>query len=264
PHKEWRFIIYIIPPLLTAAAMGANFLWNRRSKTALYGMLSFMLALSVVGSFLASGVLLAISSFNYPGAHALNRLHQLAPQYLDHHPGDGPAQIRVHMDTLSCMTGVTRFLQYNQDPQAILTIIDPVTDHPAKDETVAWIYDKTEDEQKLLDPLFWEQFDWVLAERVERVIGKWEVMDTVEGYGGLRVVRPGDDLSGDPEIAGVEGKADGGSSSMIRAREIMTMAQIYGRKATRGWWITIRMEPRIRILRRQRNDVPVAAMVGDW
>ena len=194
----------------------------------------------------------------------MNRLHQLAPQYLDHHPGGGPALIRVHMDTLSCMTGVTRFLQHPQDPQVILTMTDPATDHPVKNETLAWIYDKTEDEQKLLDPLFWEQFDWVLAERVERVIGKWEVVDTVEGYGGLSVLRPGDDVGGKSESNGGEGKAFLWSSSMTRVREMMTMAQIYGRKATRGWWIVIRMEPRIRILRRQRNDVPVAAMVGDW
>ncbi|KAL8870948.1 MAG: hypothetical protein Q9174_003123, partial [Haloplaca sp. 1 TL-2023] len=260
PHKEWRFIIYVIPPFLTAAALGANFIWNRKSKATLYGILSFLLAISIAGSFLASGTLLAISSLNYPGAHALNRLHQFAPQYLDQQPGDGPAQIRVHMDTLSCMTGVTRFLQYSQDPQALLTATDLTEDHLAKNETIAWIYDKSEDEQKLLDPLFWERFDWVLAERVERVIGKWEVMDTVEGYGGLQVLRPGDDVREDSAVIGGNEKAIGWSRSMTRVRDIMTMAQSYGRKATRGWWIALRMEPRIKILRRQRNDVPVAAM----
>ena len=75
------------------------------------------------------------------------------------------------------MTGITRFLE------------KPVSqDHP---RPTIWRYDKTEDAEKLLDPAFWPQFDYVLAESPERVIGKWEVEETVDGYAGLTLLRPG-------------------------------------------------------------------------
>ncbi|KAL8675783.1 MAG: hypothetical protein Q9224_007383, partial [Gallowayella concinna] len=119
PHKEWRFIIYIIPPFLTAAALGANWIWTRRSKSMLYRILSLALAASVLGSFAASAFMLAVSRLNYPGAEALNRLHVLVPEHFsqEHHPvGRRERIVNVHMDTLSCMTGITRFHQQRPAP----------------------------------------------------------------------------------------------------------------------------------------------------
>lgn len=169
PHKEWRFIVYAIPPLLAVAAEGASWIWTRRTKSFLYRFLSLCLAASVLASFAASFAMLAISRLNYPGAEALNRVHAIA---------DGKHKtVSVHMDTSSCMTGITRFLE------------KPVSqDHP---RATIWRYDKTEDAEKLLDPTFWRQFDYVLAESPERVIGKWEVEETVDGYAGLTLLRPG-------------------------------------------------------------------------
>ncbi|KAL8677861.1 MAG: hypothetical protein Q9186_005747 [Xanthomendoza sp. 1 TL-2023] len=182
PHKEWRFIIYIIPPFLTAAALGANWIWTRRSKSMLYRILSLALAASVLASFAASAFMLAVSRLNYPGAEALDRLHVLVPEHLskERHPvGRRERIVNVHMDTLSCMTGITRFLQQRPAP--------PLADleSAARTDDIAgglfWVYDKTEEEERLLDPVFWERFEWVLAERVERVIGRWEVVETVYG-----------------------------------------------------------------------------------
>ncbi|KAI4140343.1 MAG: hypothetical protein LQ341_003874 [Variospora aurantia] len=85
PHKEWRFIIYVIPPLLTAAALGANWIWIRRAKTLTNRLLALVLIVSVAGSFAASTLMLAVSRLNYPGADALHRLHALAPTH--HAPG---------------------------------------------------------------------------------------------------------------------------------------------------------------------------------
>ncbi|KAL8981171.1 MAG: hypothetical protein Q9177_005656, partial [Variospora cf. flavescens] len=201
PHKEWRFIIYVIPPLLTAAALGANWIWTRRAKTLTNRLLALVLIVSVAGSFAASTLMLAVSRLNYPGADALHRLHALAPTH--HAPG---AMVHVHMDTLACMTGITRFLQLPPPPSPVLPLPpsppSSSSSSPAKPEgqqngdlgssssssssssnattSLFYIYDKSENETRLLDPLFWARFDWVLAERPERVIGRWVVVDTVD------------------------------------------------------------------------------------
>ncbi|KAL8808999.1 MAG: hypothetical protein Q9200_003824, partial [Gallowayella weberi] len=197
PHKEWRFIIYIIPPLLAAASLGANWIWTRRSKSMLYRILSLALAFSVLTSFAASAFMLAVSRLNYPGAEALNRLHTLVPEHLsqEHHPPTrGERIVNVHMDTLSCMTGITRFQQFPAPPLVDLQVVN--RDAGRAGSSLFWVYDKTEEEDRLLDPLFWERFDWVVAERMERVIGRWEVIETVDGYAGIRIIRPGEDDDG--------------------------------------------------------------------
>ena len=66
PHKEWRFILYIIPSLTAIASSGASWIWIRRSKSTLYSILSLGLVLSTLASFLTSFLLLYISSQNYP------------------------------------------------------------------------------------------------------------------------------------------------------------------------------------------------------
>ncbi|KAL8949108.1 MAG: hypothetical protein Q9222_004751, partial [Ikaeria aurantiellina] len=190
PHKEWRFIVYVVPPFLTAAALGANWIWTRRSKTVVYRLLSLILLASVLASFVASGFMLAVSSLNYPGAEALNRLHTLVPDSALEDPGPEArvTTIRVHMDTLSCMTGITRFLQ--QPPPSRKAASHNTS---AERPPLHYIYDKTEDEDTLLDPVFWDQFDWVLAERPERVIGRWEIVETVDAFAGIGIVRPGEE-----------------------------------------------------------------------
>lgn len=234
--------------------------------------------------------MLAISRLNYPGAEALNRLHAIA---------DGKHKtVSVHMDTLSCMTGITRFLE-----KPVMQDATPAT---------IWRYDKTEEVERLLDPVFWLQFDYVLAESPERVIGKWEIEETVDGYAGLMVLRPGQAL-GDEGVwrydgsdsplrrylqirsigdvkrearwagqrikevaleirgglrtgdlkkqASMEWKRFGlsiGNLQMLGWQEAQVQAQewVYEnarRYLTAGWWVKPRMEPKIRILRKQRG-----------
>ncbi|KAL8995502.1 MAG: hypothetical protein Q9169_004762, partial [Polycauliona sp. 2 TL-2023] len=276
PHKEWRFIIYTIPPFLTAAALGANWIWTRRSKSGFYRILSLTLVISVLASFAASGAMLAVSRLNYPGAEALNRLHAIAPVHLSQQGhqiqiqgnGMGKTMVNVHMDTLACMTGTTRFQQLPAPPLAAANHdldngggdVEKGMEDMGK-EDLFWVYDKTEDEERLLTPLFWERFDWVLAEDPRRVIGKWEIVETVDAFAGLRVLRPGDVGSG------VEsgGKAVRDIVDMVKAgdvRSVWGLLERYGRKVTRGWWVGVRMEPRISILKRQR-DIPLP-LGGDW
>ena len=173
PHKEWRFIVYIIPPVTAVVSAGASWIWTRRRKSLVYRFLSLSLIASVFASFAASYGMLYISSLNYPGADALARLHQLTANH------DG--QLKVHMDTFSCMTGITRFLQHSPSlGKNNSSIARPI-----------WHYDKTEDEETLLRPEFWLPFDWTLAAEPERVIGKWEIVDVANGYSGVGIIRPG-------------------------------------------------------------------------
>ena len=114
PHKELRFILYTFPVLNTAGAAVAARLWHNRRKS----LLSWLLSLAVLGSLAANMImssgLLYISSLNYPGGEAVKQLHLLEA---------GQPQLSVHLDVLTCQTGLSRF----------------------SEEIQAWHYDKTED-----------------------------------------------------------------------------------------------------------------------
>ncbi|KAH0562539.1 hypothetical protein GP486_002770 [Trichoglossum hirsutum] len=219
PHKEWRFVVYALPGLTAVAAIGANWIWTRRAKSMAYRFLSLALTASTLASIGVSLGMLAISSLNYPGAAALDKLHRITL--------GSKEVVNIHLDAMTCMTGVTRFTQ--MPPQSLLR------------------YDKTDDEQELLSPPFWEKFDYVLAERPEKVIGGWEIVDEVHGFAGLRVLHPG------------EGRHAGGGDGAFKKLDVertslWTRSVDFARsKITRGWWIEIKMEPKIRILKRDRG-----------
>eukprot|EP01028_Stygiella_incarcerata_P003402 TRINITY_DN16770_c0_g1_i1.p1 TRINITY_DN16770_c0_g1~~TRINITY_DN16770_c0_g1_i1.p1 ORF type:complete len:649 (-),score=130.99 TRINITY_DN16770_c0_g1_i1:106-1995(-) len=106
PHKEARFIFYVIPLLNASVSAGLAYLWSR--KRAVFHAL--------VGIFLVSAVLTAgflkASMHNYPGAEALMAMQQKVPVS---HGGDHSDNIMfrpyVHMDGAATMTGVSRFLE---------------------------------------------------------------------------------------------------------------------------------------------------------
>lgn len=250
PHKEWRFIIYIIPPLLAVSAAGASWIWTRRGKTRTYQLLAFCLVASSLASFGVSFAMLAISRLNYPGAEALNHFHALTQQ-------QETGVVRVHMDTLTCMTGVTRFLQIPPPPSSVY--VSREEGKKEEDSRPTWIYDKTDDPTKLLHPTFWEPFDYALAEQPELVIGKWEILHTVSGFAGIKILPPGEPPLSHAAREQVD-ESDG--SFMWRLSwsgagkdggwgDVEGWIRTY---LTRGWWVGIRMEPRVRVLRKQKGD----------
>ncbi|KAF2754264.1 hypothetical protein EJ05DRAFT_469361 [Pseudovirgaria hyperparasitica] len=228
PHKEWRFIIYIVPLLTTIASAGASWIWIRRSKTLINRLLALAMISSVVLSFVGSTAMLTISSWNYPGAIAITRLHGLV--------GSENAIIRVHLDNLSCQTGVSRFLQKRTgiENRAIESSLSKI-----QSQTV-WVYDKTGDEATLLNPSFWNQFDYALVERPEKTIGKWEVLDTIDGFSGVRIVKPGAHLL----------RRECAPSSLL-CQPLRSAESFVREKITKGWWMDFSMEPKIHILKKQ-------------
>lgn len=215
PHKERRFIIYSVPAFTAVASSSAAWFWTRQSKTMLYRALNLLMIATTLVSFAVSMGLLYISSLNYPGGEALHRLHELTASEKDTH-------VNVYLDNLACQTGVTRFQQ-----------IRPL-----------WVYDKTENGTTLHDVAFWPQFDYVLAEHPERVIGSWKPIDVVTGYAGV-TLRPedDDDILPLPSSYG---------PVLKQMKDLYIPASLFMRqKVTRGYWPAVRTEPRMYILQKE-------------
>lgn len=241
PHKEWRFIIYIIPSLTAVAALGASYLWNRRSRSLFASLSSRLLVLSSLAAFLLSNfVLLPASAANYPGAHALNALHH-------HHAlsvSDELDGASVYLGNLACQTGVTRFLQ--QSPG------------------LGWHYDKTEDKALKSSHAFWNQFDYVIVEassdaeykdndetRLRRVLqeSEWETTDVIDGFAGIFIVKPGSPANGAVERR-LLSKLGGESAAGLydQARDLVRKVFL------RGWWVELKMRPKLKVLKRIREE----------
>jgi alpha-1,6-mannosyltransferase len=240
PHKEWRFIIYVIPGLTAVAAVGASWIWTRRTKSIVYGVISLALVGSVFVSFLASTAILAISSMNYPGGDAISFLHQRI-----HHDQTGHYQ--AYFDNLACQTGVTRFLENHDGPQTVRDTLEVL--NFANSPT--WTYSKTEDTDLLLDPLFWSKFDYALAERPEKVIGSWSVIGVIYGFSGVRILKPGQESGGNHvehlDIGGWEEEMSKEWTTKI-AIFWKSLEGMLRRSVLRGWWAEVKMEPKIKIL----------------
>jgi len=170
--------VYVVPQLTLLSALAAAWLWNRRAKYVAIRVLLLAVMASIPASLLASAGMLGVSSYNYPGGEAMERIHALVP-------ANTTTETKVHLDVLTCMTGATRFLQ--ESP------LYPTT--PKRTCHIIW--DKTEDETALLTPDFWEDIDYALVAKKEKTIGLYEVLDVVRGFGGVRVIRPSDEEGGD-------------------------------------------------------------------
>ncbi|KAJ5898968.1 hypothetical protein N7495_003712 [Penicillium taxi] len=240
PHKEWRFIIYVIPSFTAAAALGAGYLWTHRSRSLFARSASRLLVLSTFVVFVLSNLaLLPASAANYPGAHALNALHRHHRLVSD---ADSSADINVYLGNFACQTGVTQFLQY-----------------PAGS---GWNYDKTENETIKSSSSFWDQFNYILVEasgdleyrdsdetnlRNALPNSEWKTVETIEGFAGISVLRPGAPASGTAErrlLSIIGGQ---------RAVSLLEQVQDSVRKTVlQGWWVELKMLPKIKVLERVR------------
>ncbi|KGO37693.1 GPI mannosyltransferase [Penicillium expansum] len=197
PHKEWRFIVYIIPSLTAVAALGAAYLWTHRSRSVFARLATRALAISTLVVFcLSNFVLLPASAANYPGGQALDAMHYQHSilHDTDSHFDKTNSPINVYLGNLACQTGVTRFLQ--QPPSS------------------GWVYDKTEDKAVKSTSGFWDRFDYIVVEAddeagfmdadetsLRRALpsSEWEKMLVVDSFAGISVLRPGVPATGTVE-----------------------------------------------------------------
>ncbi|CAG0913377.1 unnamed protein product [Notodromas monacha] len=147
PHKELRFIIYVLPILNVGVASVCAREWKslKRFQTKWIGLMCYghvflNLALNVF--------LLFVSSQNYPGGIAIQRLHELVKP-------DKP--YNIYIGNLAAQSGVSRFLETN----------------------VLWRYDKTEN----LSAAEMKKFSFLLLESKD-----WEQLADVEGFSLVDVV----------------------------------------------------------------------------
>jgi hypothetical protein len=81
PHKELRFVIYVVPLLTAAAAVGCDRLLDvassASSRSTMRGVVRFVVRAFVVGCVGVGALLSAVSAhssaWNYPGGEALQR-----------------------------------------------------------------------------------------------------------------------------------------------------------------------------------------------
>ncbi|XP_029179405.2 dol-P-Man:Man(7)GlcNAc(2)-PP-Dol alpha-1,6-mannosyltransferase-like [Acropora millepora] len=125
PHKELRFIIYVIPVFNAVAACGMSFIYKNEGKWRPF--VSSAVKVVTVGGLLANAVvtalLLLISCHNYPGGVALQRLHTLL-----HNQTTEPCQ--VHISVAAAQTGVTRFGEL--DPTWRYSKTENLADHSSE------------------------------------------------------------------------------------------------------------------------------------
>lgn len=171
PHKELRFIFPALPLMNACAACAAARAWRdvgaglglgfrvrgaRRDASSARVSAAIAVVVSFgawCASIAAHVVFAAAARANYPGGVAFARLHARA---------DTPGA--VHVDAAAAMTGVSRFGQAVGD---------------------GWSYSK--DETLDGDDVAGAGFDWAVSGKP--VLRGFEVVDVVEGYAGMRLVR---------------------------------------------------------------------------
>ncbi|KAG7691432.1 hypothetical protein KL933_005338 [Ogataea haglerorum] len=175
-HKEWRFIVYSLPGILLSASC---FLAKIEPRTRLLKSIMFAVVCLVVSvSYIFSIFAGFVSSFNYPGGYALQLLNDRLSTAMISYPSNNP--MMIHLNVKSRMTGASLFGEIKSN---------------------LLIYDKTEDEFKLNDRKFWQQFSYVISDcPLESCSARllesdtWRLIDIVEGFHSLDKQRVVEDL----------------------------------------------------------------------
>ncbi|EGW29857.1 uncharacterized protein SPAPADRAFT_63472 [Spathaspora passalidarum NRRL Y-27907] len=154
PHKEWRFIVYVVPIFTLQAANGLTNVSTKWSASLLNKILLLLMVGTIALSTIISLQIGYISSYNYPGGYAL----QYTNDYILHH---NLTDVSVHIDVPACMTGVTRFGELHN---------------------VGVAYNKTED----LTPEQLTQFDLIITHH-NKLTEPWKHLQTIDSFIGVNV-----------------------------------------------------------------------------
>jgi len=164
-HKEWRFIVYVVPLFNIAAARGARWMVSRR-KGSFFGRMMFVTAMATLTANCAITIVSTWASMtNYPGGSTLAMFND---RYTDQHA------VHVHISNLAAQTGASLFLQ-SHSPPYIPSIPAPATGD--------WVYNKTEG----LSPCGLTTSaspTHIIAESSAEFVrtGRWKLADSVQGF----------------------------------------------------------------------------------
>ncbi|KAF9976937.1 dolichyl-P-Man:Man(7)GlcNAc(2)-PP-dolichol alpha-1,6-mannosyltransferase [Actinomortierella ambigua] len=202
-HKEWRFVVYVVPILNLGAALFLDWCWkrglkrrahHRRAQKIKAVVCKTVAVLAVLALGVCLGVALGmslVSSTNYPGGHALARLHALvAPSVQEQQPQGGVGEtaatttttvVHVHIDGLAAETGCSRFGELYAQKRG-------EDEDKTGSSAVRWIYSKREglkDPQEYVDA----GFTHLLTSEPELHKDNYEVIEVVQGFSGLKFTR---------------------------------------------------------------------------
>ncbi|ORX47867.1 hypothetical protein BCR36DRAFT_85397 [Piromyces finnis] len=153
PHKETRFIFYIVPLINIAGAVGLYYIHNSSVYSVTKKLIYYSTILLIAVNLVISGLMAYISSFNYPGGYALKAMNKL----------ELPSkEIKLHIGVFSAQTGASRFGQIHNK----------------------WIYDKDESLQTrqqfidknyqyalVLQPHFHSSKQWEIETSIDALLG---------------------------------------------------------------------------------------------
>ncbi|KAJ7033374.1 glycosyltransferase family 22 protein [Mycena alexandri] len=154
-HKEWRFVVYVVPVWNVVAARGVGVLLSH-PKSTLLGRLLFLAASALLLTNIGATVLLTAAAVrNYPGGEAMAVLNTKAR--------DNGAPVHAHLTNLALQSGASLFTHVHAPPYPVLSLLPPVFP-PSPSLTFAaslapnWVYDKTD------SPTSFANYTHVIAE----------------------------------------------------------------------------------------------------
>ncbi|KAG8748124.1 dolichyl-P-Man:Man(7)GlcNAc(2)-PP-dolichol alpha-1,6-mannosyltransferase [Ceratobasidium sp. 414] len=156
-HKEWRFVVYVVPLVNVAAAVGA-----KRLITLPHKHLRILGRLALIGliacNILVTVILTTISRANYPGGAALallNTQHRPIP--------NSNTTISVHIDNLAAQTGASLFTQEHSPPF-----------WTQRQDDRQWTYSKDP------SPASFGSYTYLVREHPTAPDGEWDVVGSVD------------------------------------------------------------------------------------
>lgn len=151
PHKEWRFIIYIVPVVTLLGGNGlATLIHKSKGSFSRKILVFFFLVLTAVSSII-SLFTSYVSSFNYPGGQAVKVANELA-----YSRAQSNMTSLIHLDVATCMSGASRFTELHN---------------------IYISYDKTETPEELKN--IWNNIDILVTEDHINT-SDWENVDSVK------------------------------------------------------------------------------------
>ncbi|CAE6427180.1 unnamed protein product [Rhizoctonia solani] len=156
-HKEWRFVVYVVPMINVAAAVGAKRLLT--FPTSRLRVLGRLVVLGLVGCNIAATLFLtAISRANYPGGEALALVNSLPPS--------SSSKTSVWIDNLAAQTGASLFTQAHSPPH-----------FNTSSTSDSWTYSKDP------NPASYDEFTYLVVEDPSaHPVEKWDVVGSVEAF----------------------------------------------------------------------------------